>query len=316
MIFSRKGKQKNVGPSHRIFNQRKNRTPRYRTRRMIIFAIVVVTLLFIGNVILGFFNFERVTFALFGNIHYTKGQIYDVLGENLDNIVTDSESKTAEYLKDNLSYIKDVHVTKNLVKRMLTIEVTERKVFACIKLLLVDDPATEFVPKINEKNQHKLYYFLIDQEGYILESIKPQQYGQLIKLIDECEQIPQIGTHVKSTPTQVGIQVLKHVRSRKPVIAKDLHSIDARVQKKIELRIGSLPIPVWVAGDMVELGLHNLNLFINQQALLRLKKQKLVSFEMKNKELNADSGDTSSQLKYTYLDARYKDTLYLGGANK
>ncbi len=316
MIFSRKGKQNNHGPSHRIFNPRKIRTPNYRTRRTIILCIVVVTLLFIGKIILGFFNFERVTFALFGNIHYTKGQIYDVLGENLDNIVTDSELRTANYLKDNLSYIKDVQVTKSLVKRMLTIEVTERKVFAFIRLLLVDDPDTEFVPKIDKNNQQNLYYFLIDQEGYILESIKPEQYKHLIKLIDECEQVPDIGSQIKSTPTQVGIQVLKHARLRKPDIAKDLHSIDARVQKKIELRIDSLPIPVWIAGDMVELGLHNLSLFINQQALSRIKRQRLVSAKSKNKQLDAGSDDTSSPLKYTYLDARYKDTLYLGGANK
>lgn len=316
MIFSRKDTRRNDGPSHRIFNPRKVRTPKYRTRRMLIIGITVVTFLFIGKIILSFFNFERVTFALFGNIHYTKGQIYDVLGENLDNIVTESESKTAKYLKDNLSYIKDVHVTKDLVKRMLTIQVTERKVFAYIELLHVDDPDTEYIPMISKNVQQNLYYFLIDQDGYILESIDPKQYAQLVKLIDECEQIPEIGSQIKSTPTQVSLQVLKHVRSRQPDIAKVLHSIDGRVQKQIELRIKSLPVTVWVAGDMVEVGLHNLSLFINQRALSRLRKQGLISDEKTNRQLDAGSGDTFSPLKYTYLDARYKDTLYLGGANK
>ena len=316
MIFSRKDKQKQDGPSHRIFNPRKVRTPKYRARRMIILCIAVITLLFIGKIILSFFNFEHVTFALFGNMHYTKGQIYDVLGENLDNIVTDSELKTEKYLKENLSYIKDVHVTKNLVRRMLTIEVTERKVFAYIKLLIVDDPDTEYVPKVTKKHLMNEYCFLIDQEGHVLESINPEKYEQLIILIDECEHLPKIGSKFSSTPTQLGIHVLKHVRSRKPDIAKDLKSIDARVPKQINLRIDSLPMPIWIAADMVETGLHNLSLFINQRAFSRLKKQRLIPTEKKPKKLDVGSGDTSLPLKYTYLDARYKDTLYLGGANK
>ncbi len=316
MIFSKKDKKKQDGPSHRIFNPRIVRTPKYRARRMIILCFALITLLFIGKIILSFFNFEHVTFALFGNIHYTKGQIYDVLGENLDNIVTDSELKTAKYLKENLSYIKDVQVTKNLVRRMLTIEVTERKVFAYIKLLVIDDPNTEFIPKITKNHQKKEYFFLIDQEGYVLESINPEQYGQLSNLIDECENIPEIGVKISSTPTQLGIHVLKHVRSRKPDIAKDLKSIDARTPKQIKLRIDSLPMTVWIAADMVETGLHNLSLFINQRAFSRLKKQRLIPIEKENKKLDAGSGDTSLPIKYTYLDARYKDTLYLGGANK
>lgn len=316
MIFVKKNKKINDGPSHRIFNSQKKRKPKYRVRRMIIVGIICVTLLFISNIILSFFNFEHVSFALFGNIHYTEGQIYDVLGENLDNIVTDSETETAKYLRDNLSYIKDVQVTKNLARRLLTIEVTERKVFALLKLYLVDDPNTEFKPKSNKNNRNNQFFFLIDQEGYVLETINPKPDGQLSQIIDENEKIPEIGKQINSLTTQFGIQVLKHVRSRKPDIAKVLKSVDARDQKQIVIQIENLPIPVWIAGDMVEVGLHNLRLFINQGALSIIQKRRLSSMETNKQQLDADSVDSSSPKKYTYLDARYKDTIYLGGANK
>lgn len=316
MFKLRKSNQKKDGPSHRIFNPRRIRTPRYRARRTIIMGIAVVTLLFIGKIILSFFNFERVSFALFGNMHYTEGQIYDVLGENLDNIVTDSESKTAKYLKDNLSYIKEVHVTKNLVKRQLTIEVTERKVLAYLKLLLVDDPTTDYFPTGNNKQKKKEHFYLIDQEGYILESIKPEHYDKLTKITDEGEHIPEIGKQVKSATTQLGIQVLKHVRSRKPDVAKDLLCIDARDPKKILIQIRNLPIRVWIAADIVEVGFHNLSLFINQQALSTLQNHGLYPVANKTKHRDAGSKQKPSLSKYTYLDARYKDIIYLGGANK
>ena len=316
MIKSKKNNLKKDGPSHRIFNPRRIRTPKYRVRRTIIVGIVVVTLLFIGKIILSFFNFERVSFALFGNMHYTEGQIYDVLGENLDNIITDSESQTAKYLKDNLSYIKDVNVTKNLIKRQLTIEVTERKVLAYLNLRIVDDPTTDYSPTGKMKQKKKEYVYLIDQEGYVLESIKPEQYDKMTKITDEGEHIPEIGKQVKSLTTQLGIQVLKHVRSRKPDIAKDLLCIDARDPKKILIQIRSLPIEVWIAADLVEVGFHNLSLFINQQALSTLQNHGLYPIANKTEQGDVGSKQTPALSQYTYLDARYKDNLYLGGANK
>lgn len=316
MIKFKNRHQEKDGPTHRIFNPRRIRTPKYRARRTIIVGIVAITLLFIGKIILSFFNFERVSFALFGNIHYTEGQIYDVLGENLDNIVTESEAKTAKYLKDNLSYIKDVQVTKNLVKRKLTIEVTERKVLAYLKLLLVDDPTTDYSPTSNTTEKKNEQFYLIDQEGYILESIKPEQYDKLTKITDEGEHIPEIGKQVKSPTTQLGIQILKHVRSRKPDIAKELSSIDARDPKKILIQIRNLPIQVWIAADMVEVGFHNLSLFINQNALSMLHNHGLFPVANKTRQRDTGSKQTPSLSKYTYLDVRYKDNIYMGGANK
>ena len=138
----------------------------------------------------------------------------------------------------------------------------------------------------------------------------------MTKITDEGEHIPEIGKQVKSPTVQLGIQVLKHVRSRKPDIAKDLMCIDARDAKKILIQIRNLPIQVWIAADMVEIGFHNLSLFINQHALSTLQNQGLLPVENKKRHQNADSKQKPSLSKYTYLDARYKDILYLGGANK
>ena len=62
-----------------------------------------------------FFSAEYVSLELSGNMHYTDVQIYDVLGEKLENIVIDSEEQTADYLKESLSYIKEVHVVKHVI---------------------------------------------------------------------------------------------------------------------------------------------------------------------------------------------------------
>ena len=104
----------------------------YVWRRIILVIAVIVTLAFAGKIVLGFFSAEYVSLELSGNMHYTDVQIYDVLGEKLENIVTASEEQTARYLKENLSYIKEVHVVKHVMKRVLTIEVTEREPFALL----------------------------------------------------------------------------------------------------------------------------------------------------------------------------------------
>ena len=135
MKFFNVSKQRRDGPEHRIFKPKRIRTPRYRARRMVIYGTVVVTLLFLTKLFVGLFDFENVhvIINLTGNSHYSDGHIYDVLGDNLQNIITDSEYKTAAYLKDNLSYVKNALVTKNYVKRQLSVEITERKPFARAK---------------------------------------------------------------------------------------------------------------------------------------------------------------------------------------
>ena len=96
----------------------------YMWRRVIFVLAVMITLSFIGKIVLSFFNAEYVSLELSGNVHYTDVQIYDVLGDQLENIVTDSEERTATYLKENLSYIKEARVVRHIMKRMLTIDIT------------------------------------------------------------------------------------------------------------------------------------------------------------------------------------------------
>ncbi len=316
MNLLRNRKRRKDRPAHRIFNQRRVRTSKYRARRIIIFGISFVTLLFFGKILLIFFNVEHVSFALFGNLHYTKGQIYDVLGENLDNIVTDSESKTAAFLKENLSYLKDVRVSKNLMKRQLTIEVTERKPLARIKFMLDNSAESKNTHLTKVKHNNEDHFYLIDKEGHVLESIMSDQFSQMILIADEGKKLPEIGKQINTKTTQIGIEILKHVKSKELKLAKHLKSIDARIPQKITLEYDSLPMPVWISEDLFKTGIHHVELFVKQNALLVLQKEKEMSVAIKPKKTLANTKGASVSEKYTYLDARYEDTLYLGGESK
>ena len=138
MEFKHAKKRRNDGPKHRIFKPKRIRTPNYRTRRMIILGTVVITILFLIKLFVGLFDFKHVhvNIKLTNNTYYTEGQIFNVLGDNLQNIITDTESKTSTYLKENLGYIKDVYVSKNYAKRQLSVEITERKPFARVKYII------------------------------------------------------------------------------------------------------------------------------------------------------------------------------------
>ena len=157
MKLERKRRRRKDGPSHRIFKPIRSRAPKYRARRMFILGTFIVTLLFLAKILLGFFDFEhvQVSVALFGNSHYTEGEIYNVLGENLDNIVTDSEAQTVAYLKENLSYIKDAYVSRSFVKRQLTIEITERCTVCTGKTSLFERiEIKKRISKNNRKEKH------------------------------------------------------------------------------------------------------------------------------------------------------------------
>ena len=98
--------------------------------------------------------------------NYTDLQIYNTLGKQLQNIVTDSEEQTATYLKEKLSYIKDAHITKHVMKRMLTIEITERNPFALLR-----------VDSTDSKNHS---FFLVDNEAHVLKHIETAVTGPSI----------------------------------------------------------------------------------------------------------------------------------------
>ena len=236
------------------------------------------------------------------------------MGENLDNIITESEEKTAKYLKENLSYIEDANVTRNLIKRLLTIEITERKPFA-----RVDFRIKENNPFKNKDNKDKTRLngdslFLIDDNGYVLENVSLEQFIHLVIILDEGEVRPEIGKQIKSESTLLGIHILKQINTKEPTIAKHLKSIDPRATQKITIKMDSLPIPIWISEDMIEIGLHQITLFVRNNIITNIENKETEIANNITKDLGLKGVPVYQN--YDYLDARYEDTLYLGGSNK
>lgn len=290
----------------------------YMWRRIILVIAVLVTLAFAGNIVLSFFAAEYVSLELSGNMHYTDVQIYDVLGEKLENIVTDSEKHTADYLKENLSYIKDVHVVKHVMKRILTIEVTEREPFALLgfgnasQISQVLMPRAQILgsesPTVSARLNSDISFFLVDSEGHVLKNIevgetnpsKPEgKPKEMVILPVESNELPRIGTAIQKSEVKLGLEVLKTALLQEPALAAQIRIIDANDFQKIKLQIDALPIPVWLAGDVIESGLHHIALLLKQ-----------------HKARILDLIDEIPSIRKPYLDVRYQDTLYLGGYTK
>ena len=262
----------------------------YRLRRIVFTVAALLTLAFITKTVLSFFEVEYVSLELSGNMHYTDLQIYDVLGKKLQNIVTDSEEQTATYLKENLSYIKDAYVTKHVMKRVLTIEVTERAPFAVLRIDSTDG--------INYS------FFLVDNEGHVLKHIDkgtagpsiPEQFEKMVVLRVINETSPKVGAAVKISEIATGLNILKTALRLERSLARQIKSIDTSDPKKIKLRLNNFPGTVWLAGDAVESGLHHVALFLKHRGTHGL-------------ELTS----VGAESEHLYLDARYEDTVYFGG---
>lgn len=287
----------------------------YIWRRIILVIAILVTLSFAGKIVLGFFGAEYVSLELSGNIHYTDVQIYDVLGEKLENIVTDSEERTADYLKENLSYIKEVHVVKHVMKRILTIEVTEREPFALLGFGNTPQTSQAYISSVqtlgnksstaNALLNGDISFFLVDGEGHVLKNIEVKEIGQwrsegipkemaILPVVNN--EPPRIGTAVQSSEVKLGLKVLKTALLQEPALAAQIWIIDASDFQKIKIQIDALPVPVWLAGDAIESGLHH--------TALLLKQHKTRILELI---------DEIPRARKPYLDVRYQDTLYLGG---
>ena len=266
----------------------------YLFRRIVFILAVVLTLSFTGKIVLSFFGAEYVSLELSGNIHYTDVQIYDALGEQLQNIVTDSEEQTSIYLKKHLSYIKDAHVTKHVMKRMLTIEITEREPFVRLR---VDSTANAAVNADSS-------FFLVDSEGHVLkhinkENANPQiseQFGKMVVLRAVSDELPKVGAAVEMSEVALGLELLKTALLQERNFATQIESIDASDPQKIKLQLDAFPVSVWLAADAIELGLHHIALFVKQHKIQVLQL------------IRENSVETQP-----YLDARFQDTVYLGG---
>ncbi len=273
-------------------------------RRTILLVAVIVTLSFIGKIVLGFFNAEYVSLELSGNMHYTDVQIYNVLGEKLENIVTDSEEQTSNYLKENLSYIKEAHVVKHIMKRTLTIEITEREPFALLRFGNTFSKSSFLMSELPDGDSS---FFLVDREGYVLKNIEVEETNQwkseglekmtILRVVGN--ELPSIGTAVEKDEVKLGLEVLKTALFEEPWLARQIKVIDASNSQKIKLQIHTLSVPVWLAGDAIESGLHHTTLLLKQHKTRIL-------------ELIGESPSKTQP----YLDVRFQDTLYLGGHTK
>ncbi|MCG9133021.1 FtsQ-type POTRA domain-containing protein [Candidatus Poribacteria bacterium] len=273
---------------------RRANTKIYMLRRVVFIIAIVLTLAFIGKTVLSFFSAEYVSLELSGNMHYTDLQIYDALGEQLQNIVTDSEEQTANYLKENLSYIKEARINKHVMKRLLTIEITERDPFAILRFDTTADASVD-------RNSS---FFLVDNGGHVLKHIDkqeigpliPEQFREMVVIQTRVDEIPQVGDAIKRSEVILGLEVLKTALFRERELATQIKSIDASDSRKIKLQLDAFPVPVWLAADTIALGLHHIALFLKHRKTEVLK---LIQ-------------DSSVEVE-PYLDARFQDTVYLGG---
>ena len=273
----------------------------YLYRRVVFGVAFLLTIAFIAKIVLSFFEAEHVSFELSGNAHYTEVQIYDVLAEQLDNIVTDSEERTADYLKQNLSYIKEARVSKHIMKRLLTIEITEREPFALLRFY----QGLRTPPVSGTAADRESYLFLLDAEAHILESVASGEMGmpvdarfrERVVLIAAGNKYPKVGTAVETSGVLLAIQVLKAVLLQPQRLAAQIESIDASRPQQIKIQIEPLPLPIWIAEDAIASGLHHVSLLLEQHSVRILEL------------LKARSPDAAQP----YLDARFEDSLYLGG---
>ena len=289
----RNGYIRQISMPARRLGQRTN-SKIYLLRRAVFVVAIVLTSSFIGRIVLSFFGAEYVSLELSGNMHYTDVQIYDALGKQLQNIVTDSEGQTSIYLKKNLSYIKDAHVTKHVMKRMLTIEITEREPFV---LLRVD-------PTANAAMNRDSSFFLVDNEGHVLKHVDKgeghprisDQFGKMVVLKAVNDELPKVGTPVGMPEVALGLEILKTALFREQNLATQIESINASDSEKIKLQLDAFPVSVWLSADAIESGLRHIALFLQQykiQVLQRIRE--------------------NSVKTQPYLDARFQDTIYLGG---
>lgn len=272
----------------------------YIYRRVIFVLAIGLTFAFTTKIVLGFFGAEYVSFELSGNLHYTEVQIYDILAEQLDNIVTDSEEQTEAYLKENLSYIKEVHVSKHVMKRLLTIEITEREPFALLKFY----KGFKTPPLPGTTADQECAFFLLDVDAHVLQSIAieetgvpvDRQFREMVALIAAGDKLPKVGTVVQISGVPSAIEVLKIAFFQQAGLATQIETIDASRLQQIKMQIEALPLPVWIAGDAIEAGLHHTTLLLKQYRARILELLKAYPDAVQ-----------------PYLDARFEDSIYLGG---
>jgi len=257
------------------------KSPRRVGRYLIIGITCVIGLLFIHYLTLkvGFFRVKEISVS--GNEHYTQKEVIAALdlSSHQSDVHTISRSVVEQQLKQKLSYVKQAHLSKSILKRSLTLEITEREPIA-----LLEYPENS-----------PIRFVLVDLEGYVLEHINALPASSSIVTIISAEQhVPSIGDRVDSDSIQLALNVLNLALSLAPEIIPTLQTIETNRPDKITLQFSDLPI-VWISADFIETGIYHIGLFIKNQTMLM------------------EQGQHTSNPLDGYLDARFKDAIYWGG---
>ena len=256
-------------------------SPRHVGRYFIIGIVCIIGLLFVHSLTskVGFFRVKQIDVS--GNAHYTQKEVIAALdlSPRQSDVHTISRSVIEKRLKQKLSYVKQAHISKNILKRSLTLEITEREPVALLKY-----PENGLIS-----------FVLIDLEGYVLEHLNSLPASDsVVTIIGAGQQVPGVGDRVDSDSVQLALNVLNLVLSLTPEIVPTLQTIDANQLDKITLEFSNVPL-AWVSSDLIKTGLHHINLFMkNQPALIK-------------------KGQQASNPLNGYLDARFEDAIYWGG---
>ena len=257
------------------------KSPRRVGRYLIIGITCVIGLLFIHYLTLkvGLLRVKEISVS--GNEHYTEKEVIAALdlSPRQSDVHTISRSVVEQQLKQKLSYVKQAHLSKSILKRSLTLEITEREPVA-----LLEYPENS-----------PIRFALVDLEGYVLEYVESLPApSSIVTIVSPEPQVPSVGDRVDADGVQLALNVLNLVLRLAPEIVPTLSTIDAKRPDKITLQFSNLPI-VWISSDFIETGIYYIGLFIENQTTLMEKGQ-----------------HTSNPLD-GYLDTRFKDAIYWGG---
>jgi hypothetical protein len=257
------------------------KSPRRVGRYLIIGITCVIGLLFIHYLTLkvGFFRVKQISVS--GNEHYTQKEVIAALdlSSRQSDVHTISRSAIEQRLKQKLSYVKQAHLSKSILKRSLMLEITEREPVALLKY----------------PENSPIRFVLVDLEGYVLEYMESlPASNSIVTIISTDQQVHSVGDRVDSDSVQLALNVLKLALSLAPEIVPTLQTIDTNRPDKITLQFSNLPI-VWVSSDFIQTGIYHISLFIKNQTML------------------VEKGQRTSNPLNGYLDARFKDAIYWGG---
>ncbi|RKU10601.1 hypothetical protein C6502_10245 [Candidatus Poribacteria bacterium] len=257
------------------------KSPRRVGRYLIIGITGVIGLLFVHYLTLkvGFFRVKQISVS--GNEHYTQNEVIAALdlSSRQSDVRTISRSVVEQRLKQKLSYVKQADLSKSILKRSLTLEITERKPVA-----LLEYPENSLIR-----------FVLVDLEGYVLEYIESlPASSSIVTIITIDQQVPSVGGRVEADSVQLALNVLNLVLSLAPEIVPTLQTIDTNRPDKITLQFSNLPI-VWISSDFIQTGIYHISLFIKKQTILM------------------ETGQHTSNPLDGYVDARFRDAIYWGG---